>query len=247
MKLSGKIGYSDIGGIYHNKGFSSKPHANMYLTIIISESNAFSITTKAGITFTHQAMIIPKQTEYRLDAELSDSMLFVHIDPYSEIGLELSHSYKGPTDLSSLNFNEVFRRLTGVPSNAQYTTDVTLDCINTLFELLSKHTENFKPLDWRIRKSIALIRANTFLKISLKDSAQSACLSPSHFAYLFKQETGVAFRKYVLFSKLAATFKELHKNRHIGLSSMMGGFADPPHFSRTFLKAFGITPSFRKK
>ena len=98
-------------------------------------------------------------------------------------------------------------------------------------------------IDERIQKSFELIMQNESEKLPISQISTAVCLSTSHFARLFKKETGMTFRKFVLHSKLIKSIYSMYENNSLTEASFIGGFADQPHFSRTFKNAFGIKPS----
>ncbi|MDO6432659.1 AraC family transcriptional regulator [Flavitalea sp. BT771] len=80
--------------------------------------------------------------------------------------------------------------------------------------------------------------------LGVDDMAALIHLSPFHFARLFKNTLGIAPRQYVLRLKVDRAKQLIKKNEH-SLSSIAYdlGFADQAHFSNTFRKFTGISPS----
>jgi AraC-like DNA-binding protein len=73
--------------------------------------------------------------------------------------------------------------------------------------------------------------------------AGDAALSASRFNHLFREETGVSFRRYRLWTRLRGAIRSVGATRTLTDAAMHGGFADAAHFSRVFRDMFGLTPS----
>jgi len=106
----------------------------------------------------------------------------------------------------------------------------------------SPHQDRMK-IDERIKKCFDLIMQNESEKLPISQVSTSVYLSPSHFARLFKKETGMTFRRFVLYIKLSKSIYSMYKNNNLTEAAFIGGFADQSHFSRTFKSVFSIKPS----
>ena len=73
--------------------------------------------------------------------------------------------------------------------------------------------------------------------------AQAAHLSASRFNHLFRQEMGVSFRSYRVWSQVRAAMAGLATQARLTDAALHGAFSDSAHFSRTFRQTFGMTPS----
>ena len=67
-----------------------------------------------------------------------------------------------------------------------------------------------------------------------------ACLSESRFSHLFTKETGLPFRTYVLWRRLMQAVERRAAGATLTEAAHQAGFSDSAHFSRTFLRMFGI-------
>lgn len=68
-------------------------------------------------------------------------------------------------------------------------------------------------------------------------------LSPSRFLHWFSDTLGLPFRAYVRWLRLQAAMHSLAQGGNLTTAAYFAGFADSAHLSRTFVSAFGITPS----
>ena len=97
--------------------------------------------------------------------------------------------------------------------------------------------------DERILRAIAHIRAHLDQPLTLDEVADVACLSPSRFRHLFVEETGMAFRPYVLWRRFMKVWELLARGESLSAAAHAAGFADAAHLSRTSRQLFGFPPS----
>jgi AraC family transcriptional regulator len=97
--------------------------------------------------------------------------------------------------------------------------------------------------DPRVAKAIEHVRAHLRAPLSLADAAAAAALSPSRLRHLFVQQTGTAFRAYVLWLRLLAATEAAMAGASWTQAAHEAGFADSAHLSRTFKRMFGVVPA----
>jgi AraC-like DNA-binding protein len=95
-------------------------------------------------------------------------------------------------------------------------------------------------LDQRIRKVLDWLAGTDADNPTLAKAASVACLSESRFSHLFVEETGLPFRTYVLWRRLMQAVELKATGASLTQAAHEAGFADSAHFSRTFLRMFGI-------
>jgi AraC-like DNA-binding protein len=104
-----------------------------------------------------------------------------------------------------------------------------------------------RRLDPRVATVLDAIRASEELRISLEEAAGMACLSPSRFAHLFKDEVGLPFSRYMLWRKLTRAMVAIGSERTIAAAAHAADFADAAHLTRTFYQMVGMAPSVLMK
>lgn len=72
--------------------------------------------------------------------------------------------------------------------------------------------------------------------------ARKLGLSPSRVSHLFREEIGIPFRSFLLWSKLKRSLLGVARGLSLTDAAHLGGFADSAHFSRTFTRMFGASP-----
>jgi AraC family transcriptional regulator len=79
--------------------------------------------------------------------------------------------------------------------------------------------------------------------VTLRSLAETAGLSPYHFARQFKQSTGLAPRQYVIHRRVERAKSMLvHSNRSISDVAVEVGFCDQSHFAAHFRRVYGLSP-----
>ena len=101
--------------------------------------------------------------------------------------------------------------------------------------------------DPRIERAIAWMRGRLDTTILLAEAAAQVHLSPSRFRHLFVAQTGMSFRAYLLWARVAAAVAAGMRGGSWTMAAQQAGFADSAHFTRTCQRMFGIAPSMLVK
>jgi len=123
----------------------------------------------------------------------------------------------------------------------------TEQLLNAIVSTVVSGTPNPREMDSRIVKCIQYIKQSDLEKIYIDQIAELVYLSSSRLSHLFKEETGLTVRQFVLHRKLVKSLQAIYEQHNFTESSFKGGFSDQPHFTKTFKKAFGIKPSSSRK
>lgn len=112
---------------------------------------------------------------------------------------------------------------------------------NCLLPAAERHYAEKTP----IARAIEFMHANFQADLSLHDLAKEANLSLYHFSRVFKAEIGQTPMDYFVDLKIKHARKLLQKCRDKSITEICfeSGFNNLSHFSKTFYKKVGITPS----
>ena len=95
----------------------------------------------------------------------------------------------------------------------------------------------------RLQRVLDYIEARIAAEISLHDLAAEACLSPYHFARMFRSALGVAPHRYVVERRVEAAKEKLRlKQSSLVDIALDTGFGSQTNFTRVFRKITGLTP-----
>ncbi|MBV8172625.1 MAG: helix-turn-helix transcriptional regulator [Candidatus Eremiobacteraeota bacterium] len=97
----------------------------------------------------------------------------------------------------------------------------------------------------RLQRVTDFIHDHLAQDLTLVQLAEVACVSPSHFKFLFKQSVGVPVHQYVIRSRVDFAIDMLVKSK-LPLSdvALQAGFANQSHMARCVRRVTGLTPSY---
>ncbi|NOT86816.1 MAG: helix-turn-helix transcriptional regulator [Lysobacter sp.] len=99
------------------------------------------------------------------------------------------------------------------------------------------------PSDPRIARALDIIDHDLLQALNYAGLARQVHLSPSRFANLFREQTGLPVRNYVLWRRLVHVFERLEHGDSITSAAHNAGFSDCAHLSRSFHRICGAKPS----
>ena len=95
----------------------------------------------------------------------------------------------------------------------------------------------------RLRRVTEYIQQNLDKDLTLAELAAVVCMSPYHFARLFRCSTGVPPHRFVVRQRIARARAVLTTPElSIAQISRMVGFGTPSHFTTVFHRVTGVTP-----
>ncbi|MBI3767161.1 MAG: helix-turn-helix transcriptional regulator [Deltaproteobacteria bacterium] len=105
------------------------------------------------------------------------------------------------------------------------------------------HDHPRPPIDQRVARVLEIQASAPGRRVSLATAAAAVSLSPSRLAHLFTPAVGIPPRRYLLWLRLREALREMAHGVTVTQAAHAAGFADAPHFDRTFRQMLGFTPS----
>ncbi|PYC20644.1 helix-turn-helix domain-containing protein [Pseudomonas mosselii] len=100
-----------------------------------------------------------------------------------------------------------------------------------------------QPLDPRLARALARIRALDEQRLPATTLAQEATVSISQLERLFSDSLGLSVRRLVLWQRLRMALRQALDGMSLTEAAMAAGFADSAHLSRSLRQQFGIRAS----
>lgn len=116
------------------------------------------------------------------------------------------------------------------------------ETFNLILKACNIETKILRNKDYRIEKVIQSLRnKNSIEKNVIDELAREVFLSTSRLSHLFKKETGIALKNYLLLMKVWKTYSYIIKGLNLSDACMEAGFSSLSHFVATNKKWFGMS------
>ncbi len=96
-------------------------------------------------------------------------------------------------------------------------------------------------IDKRITEVLDEIDSFRCLGVKVSELANRYSYSESFFTHLFKKETGISLKSYLLMKQFEYAWTEINSGEKITDAVMDAGFASPSHFSDVCRRMTGIS------
>ena len=217
-------------------------HAHHAIQIVIALDGCVAISGRDDGWRESRGIVVRPDAEHSFDCNGAlGVMLFV--DPESSEGAWLSASLRQDiTTVPDTRLDSLVPKLRAFADRPDETQDVAAlirGCVHGLRPGLAP----VRRIDSRVTTVLDAIRASDELRMSLDNAAGIACLSPTRFAHLFKDQVGLPFSRYILWRKLTRAMVAVASERTIAAAAHAADFADAAHLTRTFYQMVGMAPS----
>lgn len=99
------------------------------------------------------------------------------------------------------------------------------------------------PMDGRVARVLERLRDSPGRTIALARLAEQVGLSADRLAHLFREQTGLPVRRFILWLRLVEAVAGIARGEELTQAAHEAGFSDSAHLSRTFRRMFGVAPS----
>ncbi len=217
-------------------------HHALQITLTL-EDRPFIIRHIGGEDSTACSLIKPN---YMHQIDVTDTWrLLILIDAETEAAKQIEERYLQENSIATPSLDDIDycrQRMQHFAHEAQSVTE-TEAAINDVVARFAGSIPEPTEKDPRVTKVIQAIHQARGGEVNAEQLAEVACLSRDRLSHLFKQEVGIPIKSYILWYKLCQTGFKVVRGMTVSDAAAEAGFADAAHYSRTFRKMFGMTPS----
>jgi AraC-like DNA-binding protein len=219
--------------LFEGRFANTTQHANLAWCILVGLDRPLTISSGSGRT-EGEAVVIAPGTNHAVDFLGGRSLLLY---------------FEKPDVLSTLTkhcFDDG-----GVAPLGTRAATLLADHINKpLAELSARIEAQFASQERRVFCGVgrtldvaSLIRDDPFSRLSQFEGAAICGMERSTFLRNFKRENGMTFRSFKTWQAIKNAVVQAGKVQSIETAALDSGFYDAAHFSRTFRRVFGVSPS----
>lgn len=223
---------------------NNAPHQHYAVQLSIPLEGNVRITTDEEEFFSPNPILIPSNRPHQLESD--GSHLLILFNPISPMGHYWSSK---AADAIQTEAHGLSMTWTSSLQNALMAAKKE-DYASIIREYLAPfdclcHTD-FHLEDDRIGKAIEYLHLHCEAIVPVEKMAEIIHLSPSRFLHLFKETTGITYRRAQLWNKIMQALPLLADHSLTEIAHQTG-FADSAHFSRTTVENFGFSPKMLTK
>ncbi len=229
--------------LFLGQGTDTNPHIHHALQIAIGLKDEFKILWNDQWNST-RFVVIDADVSHQLTGPASGQAILL-LEPGTRIAENIRKKYLHNTTAAFPKFEQVYPFVQALGDSAL----PPLSCKNArtamtdVIKALVPEQKHIQPKDPRILKILAHLENLEEKKISLSGLSHFISLSESRLVHLFKEETGIPIRRYLLWLRLMEALYLILGNASFTRAAHETGFADSAHLSRTFKQMFGIPPN----
>jgi AraC-like DNA-binding protein len=228
--------------LYLGPALNLSPHRNAVAVLCAGVTGDFQVASNPAMHHsdyvTCRTALIPANTQHHLRAG-DQTMAFLYVDAQSDDYASLRAAMSRIEDRIGVGLAgepEYLRALVGLHGGKPWR-----EVREQIAAVLRLHVPARK--DERIAEAIRHLHTAPAENSRLSDLAERANLSPSRFLHLFKETTGVPFRRYRLWARMGMAVRGAVTGRTLTQVAHDAGFSSSSHFSAAFREMFGMPPS----
>lgn len=237
---SGSLFLWNDRSFYIGSASDSTLHAIHDVTICVALHGSFRLWTSAGWR-EFQAAIIPPDLPHIFDGRGARLILFYFPSEVLK-SQRLLHCGDKPSVVPQKTLSRILPVLRRYLDNGCASGEATEFCDDLTRELARADSPRM-TLDSRVARALECFQTNPTHRFTAAEISSEVNLSKSRFAHLFREQTGIPVRRYLLEVRLRRALLEIARGESLTASAYAADFADSAHLSRTFRRMTGIAPS----
>lgn len=235
-----------IGGENCKKGHSFGPAVRPHylLHYVLSGYGQYTVNGKTFNLSEGQAFIIKpgEVTLYKADDQKPWSYVWTAWNTELEVFKTLDYVIDNP------ELKNIMRNYSDAESIVNLNEYHSAALIWSVAACLAEPKYIFEKTGDYTNRAIGLIEQHYSGNITVQSIADTLSIDRSYFSNLFKKETGLSPKQYLINHRLSKALELLNKGKYsVSVISASVGFSDLFTFSRCFKKHYGVSPSEYKR
>jgi AraC-like DNA-binding protein len=213
-------------------------HTHHAIQLTLSFSGHLSLTSGEG-TLSARQIAVATDTRHRFEA---DGLLgFIFIEPESRTGRALTETLLRGRAMAVIDGAE-FARASEPLREAFEAPLAPTEMLAIAHSAVAQLVGDATPLlpDDRVRRIIDHAMAQPELSLCAAAEGAGVYLSASRLRHLFVEQTGLAFKTYMVWRRLIRALECYAQGQTLTEAAHLAGFSDSAHFSRVFKRFFGL-------
>lgn len=233
--------------LYVTPSIQSGLTARSAVTLLASATGqAFTLVAHDGTVLRCTAALVAPHVPRRLDAD-GCGLLSLNVEPGSALFSDLMR-FLGSAPIVPFDarvFGALREAFEGALHDQLDRASLHALCASMVLVTCGTRRARPTPLDARVARVLHVLREEAGQgQVPLRNLATQVCLSPDRLTHLFREQTGLSIKRYLLWAKIRRTVPRIAAGLPLTDSALAGGFTDAAHMSRTFQRYFGLPPSF---
>lgn len=217
---------------------ANRPHRHVAASLLCGLHQPFELEVRGERRMTRLALVAPEVPQ-ALTPPPDGAMLIVHLDPDTDAWRSLAgHLAKGAESLD-LPFDPAWSAM----AEALFSQPGALAAGALRATLLQSLRCPGAPLDARVSAVAARLRNAPPDRLDAAALAAAVDLSVSRLIRLFREQTGVTLRRFLLHLKASELFQLWRSGMSVSALAAASRFYDQPHLVRTTREMFDALPS----
>lgn len=217
---------------------ANRPHRHVAASLLCGLHQPFELEVRGEQRLTRLALVAPEVPQ-ALTPPADGAMLIAHLDPDTDAWLAVAGHLANGRESCDLPFDAAWVAMAeAVLAQPDATAAGALRAA-----LLERLRCPAPPLDARVRVVAKLLRDAPPEQLDVAALAEPVALSASRLARLFREQTGVTLRRFLLHLKAAELFHLWRSGMSVSALAAASRFYDQPHLVRTTREMFDALPS----
>jgi AraC-like DNA-binding protein len=223
---------------FHGDSGDSRPHRHHAVQLVVAETEPVRVWMDDGSRIAEHGLAIGSDRLHRLLGGPAP-LLMVYLESESAAGRALQRWVGGAA--RALDAGQAAAARDWWQQHASWSADADQELVRRL-GVPQPTAAAMHAGEQRVEQVLQALPRLAVLPQRLDQVAAMAALSPSRFAHLFRQRTGIALRPYLRWLRLQRAARALADGMAPTEAALAAGFADAAHMSRTFRRHLGVTP-----